>query len=231
MNLKDRNIVITGGTSGIGREVVRRLHRHNRVLVIARSAERLEALTEAFPGVETVHADLAQRADVERAAVAVSDRLGRVDLLINNAGVYGPRTGFGETDYEEWLDVLQVNTLAPLRMVERFVGLLEKSQGKTVVNISSVMGSVGNNSSGGSYIYRSSKAALNMVTKTLSNDLGEQGFTVVSFHPGWVQTDMGGEEADITPLDSVAGMRKVIAGLTTADNGKFYSYDGTALPW
>ena len=116
-------------------------------------------------------------------------------------------------------------------MVERFVGLLEQGEGKTVVNISSIMGSIGNNSAGGSYIYRSSKAALNMVTKTLSNDLDERGFTVVSFHPGWVQTDMGGESADIAPAEAVAGMRKVIAGLSTADNGKFYNYDGTPLPW
>ena len=93
------------------------------------------------------------------------------------------------------------------------------------------MGSISQNSSGGGYIYRSSKAALNMVTKSLSSDLAGRGFTVVSFHPGWVQTDMGGEEADITAEQSVKDMRKVIAGLTTAENGKFFNHDGQELSW
>src|SRR3546814_323645 len=92
-----------------------------------------------------------------------------IDVLINNAGVYGPRSGFGATDYDAWAEVLQVNTLAPLRMVERFAGLIEKSAHKTVINISSRMGSIGENTSGGDYIYRSSKAALNMVTKSRAN--------------------------------------------------------------
>src|SRR5690606_28743482 len=113
-----------------------------------------------------------------------------IDVLINNAGIYGPRAGFGETDYDEWLEVLKVNTLAPLRMVERFVDLIDKSQHKTVVNISSRMGAIGENTSGGAYIYRSSKAALNMVTQSLANDLAGRGFKVISFQPGWVQTDM-----------------------------------------
>ena len=106
--------------------------------------------------------------------------------------------------------MLQINTVAPLRMAERFIGTLEKGERKTIVNISSRMGSIASNDSGGSYIYRSSKAALNMVTKGLSVDLGPKGFTVVSFHPGWVQTDMGGESADIPADTSIAGMRKVI---------------------
>ncbi len=154
-----------------------------------------------------------------------------LDILINNAGVYGPRTGFGETDFQEWGPVLQINTVAPLRMVERFMGMLEKGERKTIVNISSRMGSIACNENGGSYIYRSSKAALNMVTKGLSVDLEAKGFTVISFHPGWVQTDMGGESADIPADASIAGMRKVIAGLSTEDNGKFFNYDGSEIPW
>src|SRR3546814_2142619 len=152
-----------------------------------------------------------------------------IDRLINNAGVYGPRTGFGETDYDEWADVLQVNAMAPLRMVERFVGLVEKSELKTVVNISSRMGSVAENSSGGAYIYRTSKAALNMVTKSLAIDLAGRGITVVCFHPGWVQTDMGSAGATLPPAQSVAGMRQVIAGLGPADSGRFFNYAGTPL--
>jgi len=224
------NVLITGANRGIGLEFVKGFAADGwRVHACSRNVEKSKEVRSLGGDVVCHKLDVTNGLKVASLARELADE--PLDLLINNAGIYGPRTGFGETDYDEWLSVLQVNTLAPLRMVERFAGLLEKSDGRTVVNISSIMGSIGNASSGGSYIYRSSKAALNMITKTLSNDLGERGFTVVSFHPGWVQTDMGGEEADITPLDSVAGMRKVIAGLTTADNGKFYSYDGTALPW
>ncbi len=223
-------VLITGANRGIGFEFVKSFAADGwRVHACSRNVEKAKEVRALDGNVICHKLDVTNGLKVASLARELAEE--PIDLLINNAGVYGPRTGFGETDYDEWLNVLQVNTLAPLRMVERFVGLLEQGSGKTVVNISSIMGSIGNNSSGGSYIYRSSKAALNMVTKTLSNDLGERGFTVVSFHPGWVQTDMGGESADIAPDQAVAGMRKVIAGLTTADNGKFFNYDGTALPW
>ena len=223
-------VLITGANRGIGLEFTRTFAADGwRVHACARNVEKSKKLRAVSGEVVSHKLDVTNGLKVASLARELAEE--PIDLLINNAGIYGPRTGFGETDYDEWLDVLRVNTLAPLRMVERFVGLLEQSEGKTVVNISSIMGSIGHNSSGGSYIYRSSKAALNMVTKTLSNDLAERGFTVVSFHPGWVQTDMGGEGADITPAQAVAGMRKVIAGLTTADNGKFFNYDGQSLPW
>ncbi|GAB4224424.1 MAG: SDR family oxidoreductase [Kiloniellaceae bacterium] len=224
------NVLITGANRGIGLEFVKGFAADGwRVHACSRNVEKSKEVRSLGGDVVCHKLDVTNGLKVASLARELADE--PLDLLINNAGIYGPRTGFGETDYDEWLSVLQVNTLAPLRMVERFAGLLEKSDGRTVVNISSIMGSIGNASSGGSYIYRSSKAALNMITKTLSNDLGERGFTVVSFHPGWVQTDMGGDEADIPPTEAVAGMRKVIAGLTTEDNGKFFNYDGTTLPW
>ncbi|MEO3431484.1 SDR family oxidoreductase [Pelagibius sp. CAU 1746] len=223
-------VLITGANRGIGFEFVKSFAADGwRVHACARNVEKSKGVRALDGDVICHKLDVTNGLKVASLARELADQ--PIDLLINNAGVYGPRTGFGETDYDEWLSVLQVNALAPLRMVERFVGLLEQGAGKTVVNISSIMGSIGNNSSGGSYIYRSSKAALNMITKTLSNDLGERGFTVVSFHPGWVQTDMGGESADIPVTQSVAGMREVIAGLSAADNGKFFNYDGTPLPW
>ena len=224
------NVLITGANRGIGLEFVKGFAADGwRVHACSRNVEKSKEVRSLGGDVVCHKLDVTNGLKVASLARELADE--PLDLLINNAGIYGPRTGFGETDYDEWLSVLQVNTLAPLRMVERFAGLLEKSDGRTVVNISSIMGSIGNASSGGSYIYRSSKAALNMITKTLSNDLGERGFTVVSFHPGWVQTDMGGDEADIPPTEAVAGMRKVIAGLTSEDNGKFFNYDGTTLPW
>jgi len=153
-----------------------------------------------------------------------------IDILINNAGQRGPKTSFGATDYDAWASVLLVNTLAPLRLVERFIGHVEKSERKLVVNISSRLGSIAE-CSGDDYIYRSSKAALNMVTKTLSRDLQDRGVTVVSIHPGWVRTDMGGSAAAISPGESVAGIRKLLDGLTAKESGGFFNFDGTPLEW
>jgi NAD(P)-dependent dehydrogenase (short-subunit alcohol dehydrogenase family) len=154
-----------------------------------------------------------------------------VDILLNNAGIYGSRTGFGEAGFEVWPQVFQVNVMAPLRLAERFVEQVAQSERKLIVNISSRMGSIAENSSGGGYVYRSSKVALNMVAKSLSIDLAGRGITVVMLHPGWVQTDMGGANATVTASESVVGMRTVIERLTSADNGRFFAYDGTEIPW
>ncbi len=154
-----------------------------------------------------------------------------IDLLINNAGISGPRGGFGETDYDRWQPVIGVNTFAPLRMAERFVEQVARSERKLIVNISSKMGSIAANVSSDSIIYRASKAALNQVSKSLSVALAPRGITVILFHPGWVSTDMGGSEAPVTPEDSAAGIRAVIARATPADNGRFFNYDGEELPW
>lgn len=223
-------VLVTGANRGIGLEFVKSFVADGwRVHACARNIEKAKEV-RALDGDVVFHKlDVTNGLKVASLARTLAEET--IDVLINNAGVYGPRTGFGETDYEEWAAVLQVNTLAPLRMVERFVGLVERSERKTVVNISSRMGSISQNTSGGSYIYRSSKAALNMVTKTLANDLAGRGLTVISFHPGWVQTDMGGDGASIPPAESVRGMRKVIDGLSPADNGKFFNYDGALLEW
>lgn len=223
-------VLITGANRGLGLEFVRSFAADGwRVHACARNIKKGKRVRAVEGDVNCHKLDVTNGLKVASLARELAEE--PLDLLINNAGVYGPRTGFGETDYDEWAAVLQVNTLAPLRMAERFVGMLEKSDAKTVVNISSRMGSIASNDGGSFYTYRSSKAALNMITKNLSVDLAARGITVVSLHPGWVQTDMGGEEADIPAEDSIAGMRKVIAGLTFEDSGKFFSYDGSEVGW
>ena len=223
-------VLITGANRGLGLEFVRSFAAEGwRVHACARNIEKAKRV-KAIDGDVVCHKlDVTNGLKVASLARSLAEE--PLDLLINNAGVYGPRTGFGETDYDEWDAVLQVNVLAPLRLVERFIGMLAKGEGRTVVNVSSRMGSIASNTTGSSYIYRSSKAALNMVTKGLSVDLAPRGVTVVSLHPGWVQTDMGGEEADIPAEESIAGMRKVIAGLSPADSGKFFNYDGSEIGW
>jgi len=222
--------LITGANRGIGLAFARSFAADDWALhACCRQPEKAKDLKALKGGIALHCLDVTDGLQVASLAGALADT--PIDVLINNAGIYGPRTGFGETDYDDWLEVLKVNTLAPLRMVERFVEHVENSERKLIVNISSVMGSVAENTSGGSYIYRSSKAALNMVTKGLSVDLARRGITVVAFHPGWVRTDMGGEGASVAPDDSVAGMRRVIDELTQNDSGGFFRYDGGRIAW
>jgi len=152
--------------------------------------------------------------------------------LINNAGIYGgERQSFGDIDYAQWTRVLEVNTLGPYRVSTALANPVGNSEQRLIVNVSSAMGSIERYTTGGHYIYRSSKAALNMVTVNLAHDLRSRGITVLSVHPGWVRTDMGGSSADISPRTSAAGLRQLISNATIKDSGRFFSWDGSALPW
>ncbi len=222
-------ILITGANRGIGLELTRSFAKDGwRVHACCRDPERAKEL-RAVDGTVVVHPlDVTDGAAV--AGLARDLKGEALDILFNNAGVYGPRTGFGKTDYDAWQPVFSINVFAPLRMAESFAAHVARSDRKLILNMSSVMGSIAEGGSG-SYIYRSSKAALNMISKTLSVDLAGQGIAVVAFHPGWVQTDMGGEQATVEVRDSVRGLRQVIDGLTAKDNGGFFAYDGHKLPW
>lgn len=223
-------LLITGANRGIGLALLQSFAGSGwRIHAACRQPDKAKAL-KAVEGDITLHrVDVTDGLRVAGLARELADEA--VDLLINNAGIYGPRTGFGETDYDDWLKVLAVNSLAPLRMVERFAEHVGRSERKQIVNVSSKMGSIAGRSSGGDYIYRSSKAALNSVTKGLAFDLQDAGITVISVHPGWVRTDMGGQSADIAAEESAAGLRRVIDGLTPADSGKFFNFDGEEIPW
>lgn len=223
-------VLVTGANRGVGLEFAKSYAADGwRVHACARNIEKAREL-RALDGDVVVHKlDVTDGLKVASLARELAGEA--IDLLINNAGVRGSRAGFGETDYDDWAQVLQVNTMAPLRMVERFVDLIERSERRLVVNIASIMGSIGRTSSGGDYIYRSSKSALNMVTRVLANDLAARGITVISFHPGWVRTDMGGPGASISPAESVAGMRRKIDAASAADSGSFFNYDGTPIEW
>jgi NAD(P)-dependent dehydrogenase (short-subunit alcohol dehydrogenase family) len=222
--------LITGANRGIGLEFARVFAGQGwQVHGCCRHPEKAKAL-KAIEGQVTCH-----RMDVtdglQVAGVARSLAEEPIDLLLNNAGILEDRAGFGETPFDTWQEVLRVNTIAPLRLAERFVEHVAASDRKLIVNISSQMGSIANNTSGGSYAYRSSKAGLNMVSKGLSVDLAPRGITVVAFHPGWVQTDMGGPGATLPAQESVAAMCSVIETLGPEDSGKFLNYDGRELPW
>ena len=231
-----KTMLITGANRGIGLEFVRQYAAEGwRIIACCRKpavADTLNRLVNQLPDLIQVHAlDVTDHKQIERLSQTMTDQ--PIDLLINNAGVYPPTRGdtFGRTDYAAWQHAFEVNTMAPLKMAEAFIGQVSRSELKTIVTITSKMGSVTDNRGGGSYIYRSSKAGVNIVMKSLSIDLSPQKIIAVVLHPGWVKTDMGGPGALITTEQSVTGMRRVIDNLTLQDSGKFYAFDGQIVPW
>ncbi|MEX3073627.1 SDR family oxidoreductase [Vibrio alginolyticus] len=225
-------VFITGANRGIGLSLTQlylasgwQVHATTRNLA---SSDELVNLSDQYSSLTLHELDVTNYQQVSKLA----HDLPVIDLLINNAGYYGPKgSGFENTDVEEWRKVFEINTIAPLKLVEAFYPLLKQSQVKKIACISSKVGSMTENTSGGGYIYRSSKAALNSVVKSLSNDLADQGFTVLALHPGWVLTDMGGANALIDTDTSAQGLSKVIEQSTQSNSGQFINYDGTELPW
>lgn len=218
-------VLITGANRGIGREFARQYEAGGwRVIATCRDTSKYDLEGEVY------QLDVTNPDSV--AALHEELRNEGIDLLINNAGTYGPRgLEFGDLDYEAWESVLRTNLLGPMRVAETFVHHLAASEIRKMVFISSKVGSIADNSSGGAYLYRTSKTALNMAVKSLSLDLADRGIICLLFHPGWVKTDMGGPSALVDAATSVAGMRSVIDRATAAESGHFYTYDGKELPW
>lgn len=227
-----QTVFITGANRGIGLSLTELyLQQGAQVHATSRNLTDSKALHVLASRHNTLVLHELDVTDYQRVAQLASE-LPAIDLLINNAGYYGPKGyGFGNTDIEEWRQVFEINTIAPLKLVESFYPLLQQGKAKKIACISSKVGSMTENTSGGGYIYRSSKAALNSVVKSLSNDLTDEGFTVLALHPGWVRTEMGGPNALIDTQTSADGLAKVIEQSTQENSGQFINYDGTELPW
>ena len=232
--MTNRTILITGANRGIGLELTEQFARDGwQVLACCRNpadAGQLQALIEPNPAIEIHTLDVT---NYEQMAT-LADKLGRrpIDILLSNAGIYGSKgVGFGEVDADEWRKVLEVNTIAPLMLVQTFVEQIASSQQKLAAVISSKVGSIADNSSGGSYIYRSSKTAVNQVVKSLSIDLASRAITVISLHPGWVKTDMGGPNAEISTDTSVSGLKSILQSAGLAQSGQFIEFNGSSIPW
>jgi NAD(P)-dependent dehydrogenase (short-subunit alcohol dehydrogenase family) len=222
-------VLITGASRGLGLEFCRQYAADGwRVHACARDARK------AAQGVsgDVVRHQLDVLSDADCADVAKALEAEGIDLLINNAGIYGPRDAtFGRLNYAVWDEVMRVNVLAPLRVCEVLVDAVERSDKKVLAFVTSRMGSIGEHGGGGGYIYRTSKTALNMAVKCLAGDVKARGISCAVIHPGWVRTDMGGPSATLSPEESVTGMRKVLAGVTLAGSGSFLNYDGAQIPW
>ena len=227
-------ILITGANRGIGLELSEQFAEDGwQVLACCRNpaeAGQLQALSDRGLAIELHALDVT---NYEQMAT-LSDQLANrpIDILLSNAGIYGSKgTGFGEIDAQEWRQVLEVNTIAPLMLVQAFVEQVAASQQKLVAVISSKVGSIADNSSGGSYIYRSSKTAVNQVVKSLSIDLAGRDIAVISLHPGWVQTEMGGPNAEIGTDESVSGLKSILQSAGSAQSGQFIEFNGNSIPW
>lgn len=230
------SVMVTGASRGIGFEFVRQYAEAGyEVHALARNPHDpkslLNDLAKAYPNIRMHALDVSDFSAIELLGRELADH--SLDILMNNAGVYGPREAqsLGRIDDEAWMSAFRVNALAPLKMVEAFLPHLERGSKKVIANISTQMASIGDNTSGGSYIYRSTKAALNMVLKNLSMDLRPKGIWVLIIHPGWVRTDMGGPGATLSPKESVTQMRRLIERADAESSGKFLDYRGEELPW
>ncbi len=224
-----KTILITGANRGIGLELARRYASDgDKVLACCRNPQEATDL-KALEGVKVFQLDVTDGASVKALKADLGDM--PVDILINNAGINLEPQSFEEMDFDKWEETFRVNSIGPFRVVQALIDNVKAGKDKKIVTISSKMGSVGNVYYGGAIAYSSSKSAVNMVTKILANRFRDDGIIAVPLHPEWVRTDMGGPGARISAEESAAGLRKVIAGLTLAESGRFFQYDGEELPW
>ena len=223
-------VMITGANRGLGLEFARQYAADGwHVIATCRRPDEAAQLN-AIENCDVYGVDVTDFEAVTNLAQHLDGTA--IDVLINNAGVYGPNGDMlNNVNFDAWPDVLKTNAMAPLHMSQCFIPHVAKGEHKCIAALSSKMGSMTDNTSGGSYIYRSSKAALNAVFKSLSHDLSEFGINAIILHPGWVRTDMGGPNGLIDAPESVSGLRQVIAKVSPENSGCFFNYDGTLIDW
>ncbi len=226
-------VLITGANRGLGLEFVKQYAAAGwQVLAGCRDpnkAEQLRTIQAQNSLIEIFTLNVTNFTHIDTLATQLEGEA--IDVLINNAGVYGDKYAFGQLDYQAWSDTLAVNTLAPVKMTEAFLPHVQRGTKKIVVVVSSQMGSIADNGSGGSLFYRSSKTGVNAAMKTLAYDLARYSIGVLIFHPGWVKTDMGGINALIGAEESIAGMRQIIEHFQLKQSGQFIKYNGEIIPW
>ena len=228
------SVLITGANRGLGLEYVKSyLASGEKVIACCRApeaAEDLQQLKDSNSELEILTYDAGSEDSLKSLVAELGQR--PIKTLIANAGVYGGKGQvMGNISSDVWLETLRINSIAPYLLIEALVPNLEAADSPTAVVMSSKMGSIDDNSSGGGYIYRSSKTAVNSVVKSLSIDLEPKGIRVLALHPGWVRTDMGGPNGLIDTQTSIAGLRQTIDRKQLSDTGKFYNYDGSLIPW
>ena len=232
-----RRCLVTGANRGLGLEFARQLlDRGDRVIATCRQPGRANALNQLageYPGrLHVLPLDVAEpksRAELVRELPLVLGEDARLDLLLNNAGVLHSGERFGKVDAATLDDSLRTNASGPFLLTQALAPLL--ADGATVANLSSELGSIAGKDAFRTPSYSISKAAQNMATAQLAQALATRGIVLVALHPGWVQTEMGGAGADVSPQDSAAGLLAVVEGLGERDSGRFLDWRGQPLPW
>ncbi|MEM7121164.1 MAG: SDR family oxidoreductase [Pseudomonadota bacterium] len=226
-------VLVTGASRGLGLEFVRQYAESGwTVHAGARDPDTAPLLQEAatLGDVHCHHLDVADR---DQIAALADSLIGQpVDLLINNAGLWaGEDEAYGRVTDDLWMEEFRVHVFGTMAMCEAFVDNVAASDRKQIVNISSGNGSLAWDANVSDYAYNTSKAALNMITRSMAVDLADRGIIVVAYSPGFVATDMSGPDADLTPVESIGALRQLIEALTPADTGTFRRYNGETIPW
>jgi len=235
-----KHVFITGASRGLGLEFTKQyLKRGDKVYASCRNPEKATLLKQLEykykENLRIIKLDVTNEVERRFAFNSISKETDSLDILINNAGIISGNekesSTLGEIYKEDFCKVFLVNSIAPLLITEKFLSLLEKGCNPKIANISSQNGSIAQRNVGGKYSYASSKAALNMITKILSNDLKEKGITTLSIHPGWLKTDMGGEEAPLEVEKPISQIIELIENTELAESGNFLDRKGNQMPW
>lgn len=219
--------LITGANRGIGLALVREFQKNGHT-VIATARDPGKAADLKATGAELHALDVADPASIAALAAALKGK--PLDFLINNAGL-GDRAAIDTLDYDRFEQLLSVNTVAPIRMLDALTANLAAGKEKIAAALSSQLGSIENANAAFGLAYRVSKAGLNMGLRTAAHTLADKGITLLALHPGWVKTDMGGDNAPVEPADSAAGLYKVITGAGSSKELRFLDFQGKTLPW
>jgi len=223
--------LITGASRGIGLELSKQCLRagHNVVSTYRKSKPDSFSNLEGSENFSSIDLEVTSSESIK----ALVSKLGKscIDVLVNNAGILGPESqSLQDIDENLWLEVFAVNSISPLSVSRALLPNLLRSANPRIIGISSQMGSLSRNSTG-MYAYRSSKAALNKIMQVLALEQKDNGITVCPIHPGWVRTDMGGDNADISVEESAAGILTIIENIQLKDSGKFFTWSGEEHAW
>ena len=223
-------VLVTGASRGIGSELVKQYSAEGaEVIACVRDTAAAPGLEGVNGSVRIVQMDTGSPESIAAAAAEVGDQA--LDVVINNAGyVGGAKQGIDDVDLDEWHRTLDINTIGPLLIARAFKANLAASGDGKLMNVTSQL-AASTWPFGGMLVYSSTKAAFSKVAQILALDWKEDPITVALVHPGWVRTDMGGPNAEISAEESASGIRSLIAGLTKADSGKFYKWNGDIHPW
>lgn len=240
-----RRILITGSNRGIGLELVRHylLHDETQIFATCRNpsqATELQTIANLQPDrVHIIPLDVVDQVSIDASVATVNQTVDSLDMLINNAGILPGGvdnraeniSAFGLLEADAMLNVFRVNSISPIMVTQAYAELLRNGNDARVINVSSDAGSITRRSKGCDYSYPSSKAALNMMSRCLAGDLRGDDVIVISIHPGFIQTDMGGVNATLTLDQALPSLIQTIDGLTLDDTGQFFNWDGNQVAW